>query len=104
MEFGPAFLPSHREAHSKGMAFAAKTVNMSRDGFLINCDIDLTPRTTLEITLSAPTDGHPITIAAEVAWSRRNAMNLFGRYAAGLKTRKISERDRDLLLDFFKPL
>lgn len=98
-------LPSYRNApETKGREFAARTVNLSRDGVLINSDVDLLPRTELELTLSAPTDGRPIRIAAEVAWSRRNAMNLFGRFAAGLKVRKMADRDRAVLTEFFKPL
>lgn len=97
-------LPSRRGETARTIEFSAKTVNVSRDGVLINSETDLPPETQLEITLAAPGDGHPIRIVTEVAWSRRNAMNLFGRYAAGLKVRKIAERDRALLTAFFKPV
>ena len=102
---GKVALPSLRGGEQqRGTTFSARTVNVSREGILINSDTDLLTQTHLEISLNAPTDGHPIRIAAEVAWSRRNAMNLFGRYGAGLKIRKIEPRDEKLLTDFFKPL
>lgn len=99
---GPAALPSLRGSLPRG-EFSARTVNLSRDGLLINSDADLLSQTQIEITLSAPTDGHLIRIQGEVAWSRRNSINLFGRYAAGLKIRRIDEADRKLLSGFFKP-
>ena len=100
---GPAALPSLRGALPRG-EFTARTVNLSRDGLLINSDADLLPQTQMELTLSAPTDGHLIRIQGEVAWSRRNSINLFGRYAAGLKIRKIDDADRKMLTGFFKPV
>ncbi len=100
---GSSTLPSLRGALPKA-EFTARTVNLSRDGLLINSDADLLPQTQMELTLSAPTDGHVIRIHGEVAWSRRNSINLFGRYAAGLKIRKIDEADRKLLSGFFKPV
>lgn len=101
---GTASLPSARGTeHSRGSTFSARTVNISHNGILINSDTDLMPQTQLDISLQAPTDGHAIRIAAEVAWSRRNAMNLFGRYGAGLKIREIKPKDEQLLTDFFKP-
>lgn len=100
---GPAALPSLRGAAAKG-EFPARTVNLSRDGLLINSESDLLVSTRMELTLSAPTDGHLIRIQTEVAWSRRNSINLFGRYAAGLKIRKIDDGDLKLLSGFFKPV
>ncbi len=85
-----------------GTEFSAKTINFSQEGILINSETDLTAGTQLEITLSAPTDGHPIQVQAEVAWTRRNAMNFFGRFAAGLRIRKITDTDRELLTNIFK--
>ncbi len=100
---GPT-LPSQRGLRGIAQDFTAKTVNVSRDGVLINCEIDLPSQTQLELELRAPGDGHLIRILTEVAWSRRNAMNLFGRYAAGLKVRKITDRDRAVLAELFKPI
>lgn len=100
-----ASLPSARGAEQhRGTTFSARTVNISHDGILINSDTDLMPQTQLEMTLQAPSDGHTIRILAEVAWSRKNAMNLFGRYGAGLRIREINPKDEKLLTDFFKPI
>jgi hypothetical protein len=101
---GKPVLPSQRSERTVGGTFSAKTVNVSRDGMLINCDSDLVPGAQIEIAFDSPADGKHVKITATVAWSRRNAMNLFGRYAAGLMVRKISEKDLSALADFFKPL
>jgi hypothetical protein len=99
-----AALPSARGAEQhRGTTFSARTVNISHDGILINSDTDLMPLTQLEMTMQAPSDGHAIRILAEVAWSRKNAMNLFGRYGAGLKVKQIDPKDEKLLTNFFKP-
>jgi hypothetical protein len=95
-------LPSYRAALEKHGEFLAKTINVSRSGLLINSDADLVPGTRLALTLEAPDDGHTIRIEADVAWSRRNSINLFGRFAAGLRIRKIGESDRELLNAFFR--
>ena len=72
----------------------------------VTCSITSHPNPALpshrEGSLYAPTDGHHISILTGVAWSRRNAMNLFGHYAAGLTIRKIGEKDRALLKSFFQ--
>ena len=93
---------SFRTAQAEGSEFPAKTINVSKEGILINCDSDLTVGTRLQIVMTAPTDGHQIHLHADVAWSRKNAMNLFGRYAAGLEIRKIEPEDRLLLTEYFQ--
>jgi len=100
---GTVTIPSQRGAPPT-RDFSAKTVNVSRDGLLINCDADLMMGTPLEVTLNSPTDGHVIRIQAVVAWSRRNSINLFGRFAAGLRIKELSDRDLKALTDFFKPV
>jgi len=102
IEVGPSELPSDRAHRREKSAFPARTVNVRHSGILINSNTDLIRRTKVEISLKAPTDGHAIQILTEVAWSRRNSMNLFGNYAAGLIIRKIAEKDRALLKEFFK--
>ncbi len=93
-----------RGGNDRHPEFDAKTINVSRNGMLINTEVDLWPRTELEVTLTSPVDGNQIRMTAEVAWSRRNAMNLFGRYGAGIRFKVVSDRDMTALSDFFKPL
>jgi len=99
---GTSALPSMRSESQKGSEFPARTINVSKSGMLIHCDSDITAHSIMEISLNAPTDGHPVKLVAEVAWSRRNSINLFGHYSAGLMIRKISEKDRSILTNFFK--
>lgn len=101
----PVFTTENRRATPENNPeFEARTINVSQGGMLLNTEMDLWPRTELELTLSSPIDGKPMRITAEVAWSRRNAMNLFGRYGAGVKFKRIHEKDRIALQEFFKPL
>ncbi len=102
MGHGPQVLPTHRRSSDRGIEFEAKTINVSRDGILIHCDADMLPNTTLDMSLSAPTDGHLIRFQADVAWARRNSINLFGHYSAGLRIKKMAEKDRALLMEFYK--
>ena len=99
---GTSVLPSLRNASQKGSEFPARTINVSKSGMLIHCDTDITQHAVLEITLNAPTDGHSVKLVAEVAWSRRNSINLFGHYSAGLMIRKIADKDMSVLTNFFK--
>ena len=99
---GSAALPSWRNDSQKGNEFPARTINVSKSGMLIHCDTDIATHAVMEVSLNAPTDGHPVKLVAEVAWSRRNSINLFGHYSAGLMIKKISEKDRSILTNFFK--
>lgn len=99
---GSSVLPSMRNESQKGAEFTARTINVSKSGMLIHCDTDIAPHSIMDISLNAPTDGHPVKLVAEVAWSRRNSINLFGHYSCGLMIKKISEKDRSILTNFFK--
>ena len=98
---GSSALPSQRGSGLASGSFEARTINVSNDGILINCDADILQRTRMELTLRAPADGHIIKVDTEVAWSRKNSINLFGRFAAGLRILKIDDRDHDVLKSFF---
>lgn len=101
----PVFSSSNQRATPENSPeFDAKTINVSQGGMLLNTEMDLWPRTELELTLRSPLDGRPMRITAEVTWSRRNAINLFGRYGAGVKFKRINEKDRVALQEFFKPI
>jgi len=101
IRYGPNDLPSYRLITAKRIEFPAKSINVSRDGVLIHSNLDLIPRTQLALTMNSPTDGHPIRLTADVAWSRHNSIDLFGKYAAGLKVKRINGLDRLILTDFF---
>lgn len=101
IKYGQNDLPSYRQITAKRVEFPAKTINVSRDGVLIHSNLDLIVRTQLALTMTSPTDGHPIRLTAEVAWSRHNSIELFGKFAAGLRVKRINGLDRLILTDFF---
>ncbi|HDQ26075.1 MAG TPA: PilZ domain-containing protein [bacterium] len=86
----------------EGGTFRATTINVSQTGVLINCDFILPERTTIEITVSDPAiTKKPITLKTRIAWTKRNAYKIFGRYAAGLHIEEGNKGDIDMLVEHF---
>jgi hypothetical protein len=87
----------------EGGSFRATTINVSATGMLINCDFLLPDRTTLIVTFPA---GEVLEerakIVAEIAWTKRNAYKLFGRYAAGIHIVEALATDIEKLVKHFK--
>ena len=85
-----------------GEDFAGRTINISESGLLINSDYELDRGTGLEITVMMGDDGtKPIQATVRVAWARRNAFDMFGRWAMGLRVLDIAEEDYKTLQEFF---
>src|SRR5690606_2050343 len=86
----------------EGQDFAGRTINISEDGILINSDYELDRDTVLDITIMTGNDGEPpILSRTKVAWTRRNAFDMFGRWAMGLKIVEMDPSDLDKLKAFF---
>lgn len=86
-----------------GEVFGGRTINISMNGMLINSDYELDKGTLVDLALSVHESGKPkIRLIAEVAWARRNAYNIYGRWAMGLRIKTIREIDLAALSDFFK--
>ena len=87
---------------SIGQDFAGRTINISEDGLLINSDFELDKDTTLEVTIMTGDDGdRPIQAVTKVAWARRNAFDMFGRWAMGLRILEIENSDLEDLKQYF---
>ena len=82
--------------------FRATTINVSETGLLINCDFLLPERTSVTVNFPA---GEVLekksTIMASIAWTKRNAYKIFGRYAAGLHITEGKKEDIDKLVEHF---
>jgi hypothetical protein len=87
----------------KWQRFPARTINVSKTGMLINSDFEIDPQTTVEITVDLKVDNevHPVVLLAEVIRARRNAYDLFGRWAMGLRILEIDPKDFSLVSDYF---
>jgi hypothetical protein len=86
-----------------GQTFGGRTINVSESGLLINSDYQLDSGTKLEVLLVF--DHHSqkkhIRLVAEVIRSRRNAYDLYGRWAMGMRVLEIKEKDFDFLTNLF---
>lgn len=87
----------------KGQSFGGRTINVSKTGLLINSDYELDPKTEVEVTLYLHNEGikKAIKALARVARARRNAYDLYGRWAMGLHFLEIDPKDLQLLSNLF---
>ena len=85
-----------------GQDFTGRTINLSADGLLINSDFELDRDTIMDVTIMTGQDGErPIHASVKVAWARRNAFDMFGRWAMGLRILQIEDADHARLQEFF---
>jgi hypothetical protein len=101
LEFADNVLAKH--ALKEGESFGGRTINISKDGLLINSDYELDKKTKVEITLSLNESGkHRIHLFGKVAWAKRNAYDIAGRWAMGIHIEEARPADILALADFFK--
>lgn len=86
-----------------GQTFGGRTINVSENGLLINSDFELEDGTKLEVLLVFDHHGQKkhVRLLAQVIRSRRNAYDLYGRWAMGLHVLEIKEKDFDFLTNLF---
>jgi hypothetical protein len=88
---------------NEGDSFGGRTINISKDGLLINSDYELDKKTKVEIQLSlSEGDKAKIRLTGEVAWAKRNAYDIHGRWAMGIRILEAKPADIFALADFFK--
>jgi hypothetical protein len=87
----------------KWQRFPARTINVSKTGVLINSDFEIPERTTLELTLHMKMTGEDrqVILLTEVARTRRNAYDIYGRWAMGLKILEIDPKELSLVSEIF---
>lgn len=86
----------------EGETFRATTINVSQTGMLINYDFILPERTSLDIVVNEELiSKKPMYFKARIAWTKRNAYKIFGRYAAGLHIEEGDKKDIDKLVEHF---
>jgi len=99
----PEDLMSTNMPLKQGESFRAKTINVSTNGMLINCDYNLPERTILKIIIPAgEVTNEKFHLSVRIAWFKRNAYKLFGRYAAGLQIIEGDKLNIQKLIDYFK--
>ena len=89
---------------SEGDTFGGRTLNLSRTGFQIHSDYELDPKTLVDATLQLGENGRRISVRLEVAWAKRNAADIYGRWSMGLKITEANSADLDELHAYFDSL
>lgn len=85
-----------------GENFRATTINVSETGMLINCDFLMPERTVIRMTVNDRSfSGKKLSFTARIAWTKRNAYKIFGRYAAGLHMEQADKDDIQRLVEHF---
>ncbi|MCX8093926.1 MAG: PilZ domain-containing protein [Candidatus Goldbacteria bacterium] len=87
-----------------GETFRATTINVSQSGILINYDYILPERTILDLFVTDETiasKNNPMKFEVKIAWTKRNAYKIFGRFSAGLHIIKGNKEDIDKLVEHF---
>ncbi len=86
----------------EGDTFRATTINVSQTGILINYDFLLPERTVIDLTVNdEAVTKKPIKFRTRIAWTKRNAYKIFGRFAAGLHIEEGDKKDIDKLVEHF---
>lgn len=88
----------------EGETFRATTINVSQSGILINYDYILPERTTLYLTITddaIASKSKPIKFEVKIAWTKKNAYKIYGRFSAGLNIIKGDKEDIDKLVEHF---
>lgn len=92
-----------KHALKKGESFGGRTINISKDGLLVNSDFELDKKSKIEVVLTLNESGkHQIHLLGEVAWAKRNAFDIYGRWAMGIHIDEGKPADILALADFFK--
>jgi hypothetical protein len=87
----------------EGDTFGGRTINISKNGLLINSDYEFDKKTRVEITLLLDENAKvKIRLTGEVAWAKRNAYDIYGRWAMGIRILEAKPADIFALADFFK--
>ncbi len=99
----PQDLINEKHLIKRGDGFRAKTINVSKTGMLLNLNYLFPERTTLDIKVPAG-EATPIqfTMKVRVAWTKKNAYRIFGRYSAGVRIISGEKKFIKKLVDFFE--
>ncbi len=89
---------------NEGDAFGGRTLNISRTGLQIHSDYELDPKTLVDAKLQLGEGGRQVTVRLEVAWAKRNAAPIYGRWSMGLRITEAKQADLDALHAYFESL
>jgi PilZ domain len=100
-------LPLNRTAPhyiSPGDSFGGRTINISQTGLQVHSDIELDTMTVVDVTVYLDRPPDKITVRTQVAWAKRNAADLYGRWSMGLHIIEARPGDLQILHAFYNSL
>ena len=89
---------------TEGDTFGGRTLNLSRTGLQVHSDFELDPKTLVDVSLDLDQPAGRITLRVEVAWAKRNAVAIYGRWSMGLRIIEAKPSDLESLHGFFESL
>ena len=88
-----------------GDSFGGRTINLSKTGLQIHSDYELDPKTLVDLAVSLDKPvRRTLTVRAQVAWSKRNAADLYGRWSMGLHIVEARPGELEALHDYYDSL
>ena len=87
-----------------GDNFGGRTINISQTGLQVHSDIELDPMTVLDVTVSLDRPPKRVTVRTQVAWAKRNAVDLYGRWSMGLHIIESRPGDLEALHAYYNAL
>ena len=84
--------------------FGGRTINISKTGLQVHSDFELDPKTVVDVTVSLDRPSMKITVRTQVAWAKRNAADLYGRWGMGLQIIESRPGEVDTLHDYYDAL
>lgn len=87
-----------------GDSFGGRTINISLVGLQIHSDIELDAMTVLDVTVSLDKPARLVTIRTQVAWAKRNAFDIYGRWRMGLRIIESRPGELETLHAYYKQL
>ncbi len=100
-------LPLNRSTQhflSEGDNFGGRTLNLSRTGLQVHSDFELDPKTLVDVSLRLGDEGSKLKLRVEVAWAKRNAAPIYGRWSMGLRIIEAKPADIEVLQAYFETL
>jgi len=87
-----------------GDSFGGRTINISQTGLQVHSDIELDPLTVVDVTVSLDRPPDKVTVRTQVAWAKRNAADLYGRWSMGLHIIESRPGDLEALQTYYQQL
>jgi hypothetical protein len=87
-----------------GSSFGGRTINISQTGLQVHSDIELDAMSVVDVTVSLDRPPNKVTVRTQVAWAKRNAADLYGRWSMGLHIIEARPGDLEVLHAFYNAL